>query len=110
MINFSLESFLMALTLARQVYRQCQIKQGTGQDVVMDDDKAQFRSNFQFAAQQCARLFLEKADARIQRISAILDRPCSYGQLAIEFKTLMEAIEVIFGSRDSSITSAPDHC
>jgi hypothetical protein len=94
MINFSLRDFCWAIDLLDRHVGQC-TAQAISQPglALLEPHKAIVRGNFEFIAKQCVKLSLDKADSRLARISRILERHCTYDEIANEFKVLLEAIE-----------------
>ena len=95
MMNFSYFSFATAVQLIAQDLASA-IYATTADPPKLPPNEAirsGIQNHFEFLARKCGELLLERADARLQRISLMLQRRYTYAELAQEFETLLQAIE-----------------
>jgi len=92
MMNFSLQSFVIALAMLSQEVRAAATHPTDA--LVSDPDKKRALANLQFIAERCRQLGLAAAEHRLQRCFLVLTdvRSPTYGTLAGELVTLNETI------------------
>ena len=95
MMNFSYFSFATAVQLVTQdlasaIYATtADLPKPPSNEAV----RAAIQNHFELLARKCGELLLERADARLQRISLMLRRHYTYAELAQELETILQAIE-----------------
>jgi hypothetical protein len=91
MLNFSLQSFVVALmTLSNEVRDAAR---HAPEQLLSIPDRQRVTANLGFIAEKCRQLALQSAEHRLVRMFAVLRTPTvSYGDIAGELVTLNEAI------------------
>lgn len=94
MMNFSYFSFASAVQLVAQdmAYEGYAL---TREDAppLTDARRSLIKNHVDFLARKCGELLLVRADARLQRISLLLNRSYSRVELVQELETLLQAID-----------------
>jgi hypothetical protein len=94
MINFSLSGLITAMNLVREHKSRCVASAIMTPNTPVDDVyKGIVENNVAYLGKICAQMLLERADDRLFRTHATLRRRCTFDELEIELRVLLEAVE-----------------
>jgi hypothetical protein len=93
MLNFNLFGFWEATKIVSATITMGASQGLQNAGLVSEPQRLFIRNRFDYIAHVCTPLLMEKTDARLIRISIMLNRQYTYGEVVKEFQTLLEAIE-----------------